>query len=407
MAKHNIMQYTNYLNVFSAIRKNGPVEKREIQSQTGLSWGSISKITNHLLELGILTQSDNPISRSGRPAKELDINPDKNLIIGLDINLQGITGVIINMKGHTKHILKEPIFSATRLPLMQQIKKIIRLLLHELDHPEELLGIGISFPGHINQEKGISVRIQQFPGFDGYAICDDLKKEFGYDVKLGHDTNCIALFEQMLGSAQDLDNFLLLRLDLGIGMATVYDGQIFTGHSGATGEIGHVIMQAGGPLCQCGRHGCLETYASIRSIIQQCSEGLSMGLTPQLASLIPSGSVPSLASIMEAVQLKDPYCSMIIDRAAAYTAIAIANVVNILDPDTIVLCGELTSYPDYLEKVVNSVQKNIWRYEPVSFRTTKHHHGVSAAVGIASQFINPAFSSLISIPDPALTDSTL
>lgn len=316
-------------------------------------------------------------------------------MIGIDINLQGITGVVIDMKGQTKKILTSPISATTRIPLLNHTKDIIRQLLNEVNLPKEIKGIGVSFPGHVDQKKGLSVRIQHFEGFDGYPICEDLKNEFGYNVTLGHDTNCIALSEQMLGVAQDLDNFLLVRLCQGIGMATVYNGKVFTGKSGATGEIGHMIMQPDGPLCQCGHNGCLETYASARAIIKQCTEGLSLGLTPVLSKLCPQKETPSLSQIMRAVQQNDNYCSSIIGRAATYTGIAIANTVNILDPDAIVLCGTLTAHKDYLDKIMESVQKNIWRRDKVNFRVTQHHHGVSAAIGIAAQFINPVFEELI------------
>lgn len=397
MAKHDIMRHANFLQVFTNIRKNGPVTKKELQLLTGLSWGSISTITSELLALDILVQNDDIGSKAGRTAKTLDINPSKNLIIGIDINLQGITGVIIDMAGHTKNIIKEPLLAITRNPILAQTKQIICQLLDCVNAPGEIRGIGISFPGHVDQGKGTSIHIQHFDGFDNYPICEDLEAEFGYEVIIGHDTNCIAISEHMLGVAQDLDNFLLVRICQGIGMATVYNGQVFTGRNGATGEIGHVIMQPDGPRCQCGHNGCLETYASAISIVKQCREGLALGISPVLSKLCPSGETLSLSRIMEAVQLKDSYCTSVINRAAAYTGIAIANTVNILDPEVIVLCGSLIAYQPYLDLIIASVQKNIWRNDKVNFRITQHHHGVSAAVGIAAQFIEPVFSELINI----------
>lgn len=397
MSKHEEMRYSNFSNIFTNIRKNGPVTKKELQAQTGLSWGSISNITNELLSLDVLVQTDDSQGKVGRTAKELDINPNRNLFIGVDINLQGITGVVIDMKGRTHDIIKEPLSSTSRMLLMEQAKKIIHQLLDDCDFPEEIHGIGVSFPGHVNQSQGRSIRIQHFLDFDDYPISQDLQKEFGLEVKLGHDTNCIALAEHTLGIAQDLDNFCLIRIDQGIGMATVYKGEVFSGVSGATGEIGHMIMQPDGPHCSCGNNGCLETYASSLSIIKSCAQGISMGLSPILSGLCPGASSLTLANVMEAVQLKDAYCSTIVGRAATYTGIAIANVINILDPDTLVFCGELTSYPDYLDRVMGTVHEKMWRRGSISYRVSHFHHGVAAAVGSAFQFIEPAFANIINL----------
>lgn len=397
MSKHDEMRYSNLTNIFAHIRKNGPVTKKDLLQQTGLSWGSISTITNELLSLGILVQMDNCPGKVGRAAKELDINPARNLFIGIDINLQGITGVIIDMKGRTHNIIKEPLLSYSRIQLMEQAKRIIRQLLDTSSFPSEIHGIGVSFPGHVDQHRGRSIRIQHFYDFDDYPIGQDLEDEFGLKVKLGHDTNCIALTEHTLGIAQNLDNFFLIRLDQGIGMATVYDGKVFSGISGATGEIGHMIMQSDGPHCSCGNNGCLETYASSLSIIKDCSQGMAMGLSPILSSLCPQDTSPTLVNIMEAVQLQDAYCTTIVGRAATYTGIAIANIINILDPDTLVFCGELANYPTYLDKIMTTVQQKIWRRGEVNFCVTHLHHGVSAAIGSASQFIDPAFDRIINL----------
>lgn len=399
MATHDMMRSANLLSVFNTVRKHGTVTKKEIQQLTGLSWGSASNITGDLLERGILQETGDVAAQVGRTPKGLEINPNKNLIVGVDINLQGVTGVVIDMRGQTTAVIEEPICSTSRQILMEQSKQIIRRLLAGVPDRREAKGIGVSFPGHVDSATGTSVRIQHFDGFDGYPIGCDLREEFGIDVLLDHDTNCIAIAEHMLGAAQETDNFLLIRLCRGIGMATVYGGEVFRGRNGATGEIGHMVVQPGGPKCQCGNSGCLESYASARSIVSQCADGMALGLSDALSKTSAGKEEPDLADIMAAAEGGDAFCASILGQAAAYTGIAISNVVNILDPERVVLCGELTAYQSYLDRVIEQVQRNIWRREKVDFRVAQNH-GVSAAVGVAALFIEQIFLRVV---DPAET----
>jgi len=271
---------------------------------------------------------------------------------------------------------------------MSQSKKMIHKLIKSVDNRHEVKGIGISFPGHVDLAAGVSLRIQHFSGFDGYPICDDIKKEFGIDALLDNDTNCVAIAEHMLGSARETDNFLLVRMSNGIGMSAMIGGEVFRGKSGATGEIGHMIMHPNGPKCQCGNNGCLETYASGRAIVDRCSEGASLGLSQLLTN--SQSERLSIQEVMDAASAGDPYCSSVLGKAAAYTGIAIANAVNLIDPDRVVLCGKLASYSYYSDQIIRFAQAKIWRLEPVDFRIA-HNHAVSAAVGVAALFIKQIF----------------
>ena len=396
MANHDMMRNSNLLSVFEAISKHGPVAKKEIQALTGLSWGSISGICADLLNSGIIRHGREITVHSGRAPKNFEINPDKNLIIGVDINLKGITGVVIDLRGRTKSIIEEPLQDTSRSVLMSQAKNLIHKLLMKEGSKNEVKGIGISFPGHVNLAAGLSVRIPHLNGFDGYPICDDIKKEFGIDTLLDNDTNCIAVAEHIFGIANETDNFLLLRLSSGIGMATVVDGEVFRGKNGATGEIGHMTMHPDGPKCQCGNNGCLETYASLLSIIGQCSEGASLGLSQILAD---SRQEPlTIHEIMNAGTAGDPYCRSVLGKAAAYTGIALANAINLLDPDRVVLCGELAAYDYYSNLIIHFTQEKIWRNEPVDF-CISYDHGISAAIGAATLFIKQIFLKTLNRPE--------
>ncbi len=394
MANHELMRSANLLSVFNAVRAHGPITKKELQRRTDLSWGSISGLTALLLERGVLRQqSGESAQQPGRTPKGFTINPGKNLIIGVDINLQGVTGVLLDLSGHILASVAEPMEDNSRQALMPQCLRTIRRLLTDMADPSELRGIGISFPGHVNRESGHSIRIQHLTDFDGYDICGEIRAAFGVDAIVDHDTNCIAMAQHLYGVVQDTDHFLLVRLCEGIGMAVVHGGEALYGRSGATGEIGHMVVHINGPRCQCGNHGCLETYGTTRSIVERCVEGLRLGqcgILQEICGEMP----PDIEMVMRAAQAGDACCGTVLGQAMAYTGMAIANVANILDPDCVVLCGRLAGYPAYVAGVEQAAQANLWRGGPLDFRVAERH-GIAAAQGAAAMFIEQVFLKTI------------
>lgn len=390
IANHDMMRSTNLLTVFHCIGKYGPITKREIQTITGLSWGSISNLTTLLIQKGIVAAGDKLPSSAGRASQSMEIDSDNNLIIGVDINLCGITGVVMDLKSQSKHLLHEPIKGISRTVLMQQTKGLIRKLMAMLPSRDVVKGIGISFPGHVDQRKGISLKIHHFDGFENYPICDDIKNEFHLDVMVEHDPNCIAIAAHSSGVAQDVDNFVVIRMCMGIGMG-IFNGEIFKGQSGASGEVGHMIMDPSGPRCLCGHHGCLETYASGTRLLEYCAEQIAEGKSPILAELAEQNGALTLDVLRQAAERKDAFAVELLRRAAQYTGIAIANVANILDPNAVVLSGEMVGLGDsFVHSVEEAAQRVVWRDSKIDFRIL-HHHCEAAAVGAASLFIDKIF----------------
>ncbi len=394
-ANHDMMRSANLLSVFNCIRRYGPITKKDIQQKTGLSWGSVSNITADLLEKHIISGRESTTTMLGRTPKGLDINLENNLIIGLDVNLLGLTGVVIDLKSRVKTTLHEPLAGISEKSIIPQAKAMIYRLMESVPDRDEVKGIAVSFPGHVDGQTGKSIKIQHFEGFSHLDIGGILEEEFGIGVTVEHDPNCIAVAEHLIGVAQDLDSFILVRLSRGIGMGIVTGGTIFAGYSGATGEIGHTVVNADGPRCQCGNHGCLESYSSVQAIMRASGEGMRLGLTPALNSLLESGKPMELETVAEAARRQDPYVLGIFHQAAAYAGVAIANVVNILDPQVVVLSGELVECEDiFLEKLQQTARRNVWRDSGVAFRVS-HTHCQSAAVGAASLFIQKIFLGAI------------
>ena len=328
--RHDLMRSTNMLSVFNCIRKHGPISKRRIQEETGLSWGAVSTFSADLLERGIISETGRVDTGSRRSATAFDINLENNLIIGIDTNVIGMTGVIIDLKSRVKTKIHQELVSNHISELLEQMKGIIRLLMAEVSDQSVIKGIGVAFPGHVDTERGVSVLARQFCSLEPLDICGILKGEFGLPVVIEHDPNCCALSEQLFGAGQGLTNLLYVRLSRGIGMGIILGGEIYHGFAGATGEIGHITMDPDGGPCYCGNNGCLEIYASSEAVLSRCEQAARMGDAPRLAELLARGEPLTLETAEKAAAAGDGAVYDFFYRAADYAGLAVSAAINLL-----------------------------------------------------------------------------
>lgn len=387
---HDIMRSTNLLGVFNCVRRNAPVTKRQIQSITGLSWGCVSNLCTILQAKGIISETKGKNSGAGRTPSGFDINLADNFIIGLDVNLIGLTGVVIDLSSRVKTCVHQTLAAESSGSIITQMRQILRGLVDGAPQGA-VKGIAVAFPGHV--DAGVAVWTHQFGSVKRVNISQILQAEFGVPVLLEHDPNCMAVTEHLLGAAQDLENFMFVRLSVGIGMGIMSGGEIYKGSSGATGELGHITMLPDGEPCRCGNHGCLETCASVQAILTQCEKAVQAGQAPILQNLAAGGAL-TLDLAAQAATAGDTAVTIILKDAARWAGIAIANAVNLIDPGAVVLGGELAQQKElFLQPLVEEVNSRKWSSQPVSIRTSTLGAN-SAAIGAASLFIRQVFLGL-------------
>lgn len=386
-AKHDLMRNTNTLCVLTCLLNHGPVTKREIQEKTGLSWGAVSNITGELLNKGVIVDSKSPDSSAGRTPSLLDIHPSRNLILGLDINTEGITAVLTDLKCRTLKRIRQEVKESGQEQIIRQVKQMASELMKEPDiNREQMMGIGIAMQGAVDVERGVSVFSPHFPEWKDVPVKSILEEEFHLPVYLEHDPNCMALSERWLGKAKRVDDLLFIRLSMGIGMSILIHGEVYRGADGCAGEFGHIIMNPGGPRCSCGNFGCLETYASGSHLLQHAIEAVKLGRSPGLAALAANAEL-NLELVAEAARRGDEHMKNLFEEAGIYLGIGIANLLNIFNPGMIVIGGELVRYQDLiLEKAREMVCRQAWKGSRVNLVVSELGSD-AAAVGAAAVFI--------------------
>jgi glucokinase len=285
-------------------------------------------------------------------------------VVGVDVGGTNVVVGTLSEDGSSIHgLVKEP--TDLEGGPDQTVDQITRLVLaslssarEELGSSIEIIGVGIGSPGPLDTESGI-VLLTPNLGWTDMPLRDRVGGAVGLPATLDNDANCAVLGEWWRGAAQGGRVVLGLTIGTGIGGGIVLDGEIFHGASGAAGEIGHATIDQTGRRCNCGNYGCLEAYASGPAIARRALEGLQAG-APSRLSEYAKGDLSRITAqtVSEAARDGDTFCLDIIRETAHFLGGAIANLVNIFNPDTVVICGGVTLAGDCLfDPLCNQVRR--------------------------------------------------
>lgn len=381
---HNVMKQANEVAIFECVRRNGPLTRREVQKITNLSWGTVSKVMAARIQSKLFVEVVKTVTKAGRSPTCIDINPERNLILAIDINVVGLSAVVVSLKGDVKQMINENIESFEAADILKQVDMIIAMILGSyINTDSTVLGIGAALQGSVNVEEGISIFNPHFKSWKNIPIKAHLEKKFHLPVYVEHDPNCLALSELIFGRHDKLDNAVFIRYGMGIGMSIILDGEIVRGRDGNAGEMGHMIMIDGGETCYCGKKGCLETLASATSIIKAAGDKY-LNRNGKF-SLKRREIIKRLA--MEAENGNGKIAG-VFKRAGTYMGRGIANVVNILNPDRVFVCGIMAQYSHlYADDLLAAARNSIWADSSLNIRYSAGDHN-QAAVGAAGILVN-------------------
>lgn len=240
--------------------------------------------------------------------------------------------------------------------MTKQIFNVIDSLLKESDI--ELMGIGAGSPGIVVNESTITFS-PNMP-FDNFDLGAVIKKRYKVPFVLGNDVNVAMFGEWKASNIVDAKNVLGLFVGTGVGGAIIMDEKLYTGQGGA-GELGHMILNPGGITCGCGSHGCLEAYASKTGIQKAIVAGIRKGRKSVLEEYLEQdGAIIKSSSLEKALKEGDSLAVDVIDDAAYYLGIAVANLVNIFHPDLVIMGGGVMESigETFLPKVLKEAKRH-------------------------------------------------
>jgi len=212
---------------------------------------------------------------------------------------------------------------------------------------DDLRAVGVCSPGPIDPARGVIPEAPNLPGWHDVPVCQYLADRLGVPAILENDATAAAYGEFVYGAGRGCRHIVYITLSTGIGGGLVLDGRLYRGASGAAGEIGHITVDADGPLCGCGKPGHVEAFASGRAIAREGEAVLARGGSPLLARLAEEDGELTAATVHRAADAGDAEAIRILQRAGYYLGIALAAYVDIFNPEVIIIGGGLRHMRDH------------------------------------------------------------
>ncbi len=331
------LKYINRRAVLNYIREHKTATKAGLAAATGLTFAAIKKILDELERSNLVRSSSIEKKGVGRNSLSCELNPDYGYIVAVYINRKAIDVAVLSMGKQVLSRRKLPMENRV-LTQNQLIESILRAASEVMKEAglakDRYIGVGIGVPGPIDVDKGMILTPPNMPVLHYLPLKDIMEAKLGLPVYIQKDANVIALGEYW--SIPRTKNLIYLDIDMGIGSGIIINGSLNIGGEGKAGEFGHMTIDINGPQCKCGNCGCLEAMGSGLAVLRDFGQELAQH--PEHPLYSKRGAL-EIDDIIQDVKQNDMMAISIINRAAYYVGVGVANVINFLDPQTVVLGG--------------------------------------------------------------------
>ena len=337
---------------------DGDYSLADLSKELGASIPTITKLVGELLEDGLLEDMGKQGTNGGRRPSIYGLNPSAGYFVGVDIRRKFISYAVTDFKGSQIDYQEQLPFSVQNSE--ESFREMCRYLTSHMEsngiEPSKVLAYGFNLTGRVNNETGYC--FSYFIGEDK-PIASVLEDELGKPAFVENDSRAMTYGEYICGAANNEKNMLFINIAWGLGMGMIVDGKLSYGKSGFSGEIGHFPLLNNDQICHCGKTGCLETGASGSAAYRIFMEKLNDGRTSTLSEKFNKGEQIHIEDIIDAVREEDVLAIEVIEEIGTTLGRAIAGLINLFNPELIVIGGSIASTKEYLLLPIKSaIQKH-------------------------------------------------
>jgi len=352
----------NTRNILDIIRRHGPISRIEIAELTGLTPATITNITSELIDSNLIIEGETGDSSGGRRPIMLKMRNDYYRVIGVYIGSRKIKIITSDLTANIKH-KKEIKYNQDDISV-EYIKEIldeelIPIIKKYKSKNKNIVGIGVGIHGVVDNKRGISVVAPNL-GWKNVNVAKLLSDSYGIPVFIDNNTRTMALGENWFGSGKNASSFFCLNIEYGVGGSYFINDRPVNGNSFGAGEIGHTTVDINGELCSCGNRGCLETVASVKALLKQAYDKYPENKNSKIYNGREIKAVSDInpEDLYEAAKHGDELAISLIRSMGENIGIGIANIINILNPELVIINGEIISVGDILlEPIIETVRK--------------------------------------------------
>ena len=280
--------------------------------------------------------------------------------IGIDVGGTNVKIALVDEKGKIIYSNSVPTYAKMGYEYtVNNIKQAIKDLMKETNTDSKSIeGIGFDFPGQVDYKTGVVKLAPNIPGWVNVPIAQMIEDEFHIPTRIDNDVRCAALGEMKFGAGQGCENFICITVGTGIGSGLVVNGKLVRGASNAAGEIGHIKLQMNdGPICGCGDTGCLEAFASGPSIVAMAQDYIKGGKSTKFRELAGVDNEITPYIVAKAAEEGDPVAKRIFEIVGEYIGIGLTSVINLLNPEKVIIGGGVAEAGDLLLEPIRKTVK--------------------------------------------------
>lgn len=319
----------------------------DISKEIGSSIPTITKLVGELIDDGYIDNMGKQDTGGGRRPSLYGLNPNAGYIVGIDLHRHDMSLAIIDFKGQPVYFKGDIKFSLKSTE--ESVDKMCELISSHTENAgidtSIIRAYGFNITGRVNKEHGYC--FDYFFGEDR-AITDILKERLKKPVFVDNDSRAMTYGEYICGVANNESNMLFFNVTWGLGMGMITDGRLSYGKSGFSGEVGHIPILNNNQICQCGKIGCLETGASGSALHRIVLEKIAGGRASLLSEKYKNGIDITLDDILEAINKEDVLAIEALEEIGITLGKAIACMINIFNPELVVIGGEVAAAKEYL-----------------------------------------------------------
>lgn len=341
-------QALNRSLVLNILRQAGVCSRAELARQANLRQATITNITKELIALGYIRETGYLPGQGGRRSVGLSIDENRYRIIAARLTRQHFTVGLFTVLGTELNEEREKISVDEGIEkALDRMAEVVNRMVVQVGR-EHILGLGLGVPGPFIRKKSRIALVTGFPGWSRIDLRKEIERRIDLPLILEHDANAGAVAEWWIGagSSGEYNSMVYFVVGQGVGAGVIYNGRLLRGSLGTAGEVGHHTICYDGPQCECGNRGCLELYCSSRA--------MTSNYTSELERLgdSPLDYEVTFDHLVTAFRGKEPIAGDVVEAAAGYIAVGLANIVNILNPSLIVIGDEIPALGDELVAMV-------------------------------------------------------
>lgn len=371
----HVIKKENKFLVLQTVRKKSPISRADIASSTSLNKGTVSSLVSELMEENLIYESGPGKSSGGRRPVILHFNNISGYSIGIDLGVNYILGLLTDLDGN---IVTEKYIDYTYTTYEETIEKLHSIIDYLIAtkpiSPYGIIGIGIGVPGAVNHSGDILLAPNLH--WENVQFKQVIEEKYQVPVIIENEANAGAYGEKKYGVGQTEQHIIYVSVGIGIGVGMIFDGKLYKGNNGFSGELGHMTIEINGKKCSCGNNGCWELYASEQSLANNM----------QLLNIpSPPAEQQHLEFLLSLAEKGNPETIQLFQQIGDYIGLGLNNIVNIFNPEQVIIGNRMAFAAKWIEQaLVKRINQALWFQKKdlkVDFAQLSTH---SSALGMAA-----------------------